>query len=112
MNYLIALLIFAALTTANWHASLAFYKATVPGSDPAALPSYGLASFVAVLFVTMTCFLPFLGGYPAGCLVWFLIAFFGIPLPPAKAAVLFGYLALNSLLTRLLALGVMSFLGI
>ena len=44
MNYLIALLIFAALTTANWHASLAFYKATVPGSDPAAAPSYRLAS--------------------------------------------------------------------
>ena len=112
MNYLIAFLIFAALTTANWHASLAFYKATVPGSDPAAAPSYRLASCVAVLFVTMTCYIPFLGGYPAGCLVWFLIAFFGIPLPPAKAAVLFGYLALNSLLTRLLALGVMSFLGI
>ena len=112
MTVLIALLIFAGLTTANWHASLAFYKATVPGSDPTALPSYDLASLVAVLFVTMTCFIPFLGGYPAGCLVWFLTAFFGLSLPPAKAIVLFGYLAMNSLLTRLLALGVMSFLDI
>ena len=60
----------------------------------------------------MTCYIPFLGGYPAGCLVWFLIVFFGIPLPPAKAAVLFGYLALNSLLTRLLVLGVLSFFNL
>ena len=112
MTVLIALAIFAALTTANWHASLAFYKATVSGSDPTALPSYRLASYAALLFVTMTCFIPFLGGYPAGCLVWFLTAFFGIPLPPARAAVLFGYLALNSLLTRLLVLGVLSFLDL
>ena len=111
MTVLIALLIFAGLTTANWHASLAFYTATVPGSDPTALPSYDLASLVAVLVVTMTCFIPFLG-YPAGCLVWFLTAFFGLSLPPGKAIVLFGTLALNSLLTRLLVLGVMSFLDI
>ena len=84
MTVPIALLIFAGLTTADRHAALAFTKATVPGSDPTASPSYDLASLVAVLFDTMTCFIPFLAGYHAGCLVWFLTAFFGLTLPHPK----------------------------
>ena len=112
MVYLIAFAIFVALSAANWHASIAFYKASVEGSDPTRSPHYGNVAFIAVALVSLTCFIPFVGGYPAGCLVWFFASFGGLALPPGQAIVLFGYLAMNSLLTRLLALGAMSCLGV
>ena len=124
MAYVLALPIFAALTAANWFASLAFYRSTFgpdsdrsPDGDPdggtiaTAAPDRGAVAAVAISLVTLTCFLPFLVGYPVGCLVWAFAAFVYLALPTGRAAVLFGYLAVNSLLSRAVVLGVMQMFG-
>ena len=122
MACVLALPIFAALTAANWFASLAFYRATFgPDSDRSpdgapdggaiATPDRGAVAAVAISLVTLTCFLPFLVGYPVGCLVWAFAAFVYLALPTGRAAVLFGYLAVNSLLSRAVVLGVMQMFG-
>ena len=117
MAYLYALPIFAALGAANGFAALAFYKSTFgpePDNAPdggtlaAADPNRGAAAAAAAIaLVTLTCYLPFVVGYPAGCLVWAFAASVYLALPPGRAAVLFAYLALNSLLSRAVVLGVM-----
>ena len=129
MACVLALPIFAALTAANWFASLAFYRSTFgPGPDrplddapdggaiATADPNRGAIAAAAIAaaaiaIVTLTCYLPFVIGYPAGCLVWAFAAFTYLALPTGRAAVLFGYLAVNSLLSRAVVLGVMQMFG-
>ena len=124
MAYVLALPIFAALTAANWFASLAFYRSTF-GPDPdgppdgepdggaiaTAAPDRGAVAASAIALVTLTCYLPFVVGYPVGCLVWAFAAFTYLALPTGRAAVLFGYLAVNSLLSRAVVLGIMQMFG-
>ena len=110
MAYVLALPIFAALTAANWFASAAFYKSTF-GPDPDPAPNRGAVAAAAIALVTLTCYLPFVVGYPAGGLVWAFAAFGYASLPTGRAAVLFGYLAVNSLLSRAAVLGVMQMFG-
>ena len=110
MACVLALPIFAALTAANWFASLAFYRATF-GPDPDGAHDRGAVAAAAIALVTLTCYLPFAAGYPAGCLVWAGAAFVYLALPTGRAAVLFGYLAVNSLVSRAVVLGVMQMFG-
>jgi hypothetical protein len=50
-------------------------------------------------------------GYIAGLVVWAVAAFTGLKLSIGRCTVLFGYLTACSFLTRLIVLGIMSFLG-
>jgi len=59
--YLGALLIFAALAAACWFVSVAVYKGTLGGPDPAAAPHYRLTAAVAIAVTSMTSFIPFPG---------------------------------------------------
>ena len=111
MVYLIALLIFIALSTACWAASVAQYKSTLDAPDPAAAPDHESTPAVAVGAATLTCFIPFPAGYVAGLVVWGVAAFCGLGLSAGRAAVLFGYLAASSFIARLVVLGVMDMLG-
>ena len=107
MVYVVALIIFAALTAVCWFVSVACYRSTFSGPDPAAAPAYRAVAAVAVGVVTLTCFVPSPWGYLLGLGVWAIAAFGGLALPPGKAAVLTGYLAAASAAERLAVLGVL-----
>ena len=111
MVYLLALLIFAALSAACWVVSVACYRGTVAGSDPAAAPDYATTAAAAIGVVSLTSFIPFPFGYLAGLVVWAVAAFTGLGLSAGRAAVLFLYLAAGSFVTRLVALGVLELTG-
>lgn len=111
MAYVIALLIFVALSAASWYVSVALYKSTFDAPDPAAAPDHADTPGVAVGAATLTCFVPFPFGYLAGLVVWGVAAFGGLGLSAGRAAVLFGYLAASSLVARLAVLGVMEMIG-
>jgi len=112
MAYLLALLIFIALSAACWFVSLSVYKSTVGGPDPTAAPSYRVSAVAAVGATALTSFIPFPGGYLAGLVVWAVAAFGGLGLSAGRAAALFAYLAVGSFVTRLLVLGFMEMFGL
>lgn len=106
MPYVLALLIFAALSAATWYVSMACYKSTYHGSDP----NNSTVAACAIGAVTLTCFVPFPFGYFAGLVVWAVAVYGFLTLPTARATVLLGYLAAASVVTRLIVLGVLSVL--
>ena len=107
MAHLAALLIFAALAAASWYGCVACYKSTFPGGpDPTAAPNYRVISFWVIAAVGVTGLMPFPVGYYAGVVAW-ASAFGLLGLPSGRAAVLTGYLAVASVVTRLVILGVL-----
>jgi hypothetical protein len=112
MVYLIAWLIFAALAAACWSVSIACLRGTAGEADAAAVPNRPLTALAVIFGVSLASFLPFPLGWVAGLLVWGVAAFAGLGLPVGRAAVLFAYLAVGSLVTRLLVLGVLAMFGI
>jgi hypothetical protein len=105
--YLVAFLIFVALTAACWFVSVALYKNTLGDAPPKELPNSTTTAAVAVGAAALTSFIPFPGGYVAGLGVWAVAAFAGLGLLAGRAAVLFAYLAVTSLVARLATLGVL-----
>ena len=105
--YVTAFIVFAAMTAACWFVSVSVYKSTVDHPDVAALPNYLKVALLAVLMVTLTSFIQFPGGYFAGVAVWAVATFAGLGLSTARAAILFAYLAVSSLVSRLVVLGIM-----
>jgi hypothetical protein len=105
---LVALLIFAALAAASWYVCVACYRSTFPdGPDPAAAPNYRVISFWVIAAVGVTGLMPFPVGYVAGVIAWASAVFGFLELPAGRAAVLTGYLAVASVVTRLVILGVL-----
>ncbi len=111
MVYLLALLIFVALSAACWFVSVACYRSTVAGSDPAAAPDYATTAAVAIGVASLTSFIPFPFGYLAGLVVWGVAVFGNLGLSAGRAAVLFLYLAASTYAARLVVLGVMEMMG-
>ena len=108
MTRLVALLIFAALAAASWYISMAWYKSTFPdGPDPTAAPNYRVISFWVIAAVGVTGLMPFPVGYVAGVVAWASAVFGFLELPAGRAAALTGYLAVASIVTRLVILGVL-----
>jgi hypothetical protein len=110
--YLAAFVIFAGLAAGCWFTSVALYRGTLAGHDPAAVPDYYATAAMAVLFVALASFIPFPPGYFAGIAAWSFAVFGWLKLPVGRSAALLGYLAATSLVARLLILGIMSFFGI
>jgi hypothetical protein len=106
--FLAALAIFAALTIATWWVSIACYRSTLAGPDPAADRNYPAARACAVALVTLTCLVPMPVGYFAGVAAWASAVYGLLDLPGWRAAVLVAYLAAWSAVTRLVILGVLS----
>jgi hypothetical protein len=111
MAYLLALLIFVALSATCWFVSLACYRGTIAGSNPAAAPDYPTTAAAAVGVTALTSFVPFPFGYLASLVVWAVAAFGGLGLSAGRAAALFAYLAASSFVARLVVLGVMEMVG-
>lgn len=111
MPYLVALLIFVALSAACWFVSVALYRNTINDTTLTTSPDYTTTAAVAVGVAALTSFVPFPGGYVAGLVVWAVAAFGGLCLNVGRAAVLFAYLAASSLAARLVVLGVMDMTG-
>lgn len=107
MVYLVALLLFIALSAACWFVSIALYKHTVAGSDPSAAPDYSTTAATSIGVCALTSFVQFPFGYLAGLVVWAMAAFGGLGLSAGRAAVLFAYLATTSFVARLVVLGFM-----
>lgn len=106
MVYLLALVMFLGLSAACWVVSVACYRGTVAGSDPAAAPHYRTTAAAAIGGAAVTSFVPFPAGYVLGLIAWGLAAFAGLGLGARRATVLFLYLAAGSYVTRLVVLGV------
>ncbi len=111
MAHLGALLIFLALSGTCWVVSVALYRGTVGGPDPAAAPAYRPVAAAAVA-AALTSFLPLPHGYLGGLVGWAAAAVGGLGLPPGRAAVLFLYLAASSFVSRLAVRGFMDLFGI
>src|SRR5690349_12171090 len=111
MVYLAALLIFVALSAACWFVSVAVYRSTVGGPDPAAGPYYRTTAALAVGAAALTSFVQFPGGYYLGLVGWAAAAFGGLGLPARRAAVLFLYLAASSFLARMAVGGLTDLFG-
>ena len=111
MLYLLALLIFVALSAACRFGSVALCRGTLAGPDPAASPGYPTTATAAVGAAALTSFVPFPAGYLAGLVVWAVGAFAGLGQTAGRAAVLLASLAASSFAARLVVLGVMEILG-
>ncbi|WP_157369251.1 hypothetical protein [Zavarzinella formosa] len=109
MVYLAALLVFVVLKTACWLVSVAVFRNTFNGPDPALVPSYRTTAMVAIGAAALASFIPFPAGYVLGLAVWAWAVFGRLGLKTGKAVVLFGCLAAASFVSRLVVLGVMDF---
>ena len=107
MVFVVAFLIFAALSAATWSVSVACFKATY-GEDPG--PGGGGRPGSAVSGVRRRGrhpergFVPFPAGYVAGLIIWAVAAYGFLGLPTGRASVLVGYLAAASVVSRLVVL--------
>lgn len=111
MVYLLALAIFVGLSAACWFVSASLCHSTTGDPAPTVSPDHAGTATAAIGLTALTSFVPFPFGYIAGLVVWGVAAFGGLGLGAGRAAVLFGYLAVTSLVARLVVLGVMSAIG-
>lgn len=112
MVLFVALVIFVFLAWATWAVSAACYRSTFTESaDLTADPNYSTASGCAIAAVAVTSFVPFPFGYVVALVIWAAAVFGGLGLSRGRAAVLFGYLAVWSVVSRLVVLGVLSALA-
>lgn len=111
MPYLIALLLFVVLSAACWFVSVALYKNTLDDVTMTDSPDSTTTAAVAIGVAAVTGFIPFPGGYVAGLVVWAVAAFAGLGPNVGRAAVLFAYLAVSSLVGRLVVLGALDLVG-
>ncbi len=109
MTYLLAILIFLAITTVTWFVAVAIYQSLLGGPDLRHDANFGGAACASILLVTLVTPVPFPAGYLLSLVVWWLAAktFLALPLP--RAVVLFLVLAALSFLSRLAILGVLDF---
>jgi hypothetical protein len=109
MVFVVAILIFAALSAATWYVSVACFKSTYGDSLGAtAVSDRATVALCAIGAVTLTCFIPFPAGYVAGLFAWAVAVYGFLDLPTGRASVLVGYLAAASVVSRLVVLGVLS----
>ena len=66
MVYLLALLIFVALSAACWFVSVACYRSSVAGPDPAAAPHYRTTAAAAIGVAAVTSFVTWSGWQGGG----------------------------------------------
>ena len=111
MVYLLALAIFVGLSAACWFVSASLCHSTTGDPAPTASPDHHGTATAAIGLAALTSFVPFPFGYLAGLVVWGVAAFGGLGLTTGRAVVLFGYLAVSSLVARLVVLGVMGWAG-
>jgi hypothetical protein len=109
---LVALAIFAGLSWATWAVAVACHRSTfTSGPDVTADPNYSTATAGAIAAVTLTCVIPFPFGYFAGLVAWAAVVYGLLSLPGGRAAALVGYLAVLSVVSRLVVLGVLTALA-
>ena len=107
MVYVAAFLIFAALSAGSWYAAVALDQATTKDGELTCHRDYSATSVIVILAVTLSCFFSFPKDFYLGALAWGIAVYASLKLPRSKGAVLFAYLTLASLLTRIFVLGVM-----
>ena len=107
MAYFFALLIFAGLSAGSWFAAVALYQATWNDGELTARPDYSTISTVVIIAVTMSCFFPAPAGFYLSLFSWGVAVFASLELSWGRGAVLFAYLSMASLLSRILILGTM-----
>jgi len=107
--YLLALLIFAAFSAGSWFLSVAAYRSTVSGHDPAETPHYYRIASIAVTLVSLVCFLPYPSGLGLSLIIWGFAVFGFRAIPAPRRVLLFVYLSVASVLERLIVLGVLDF---
>jgi hypothetical protein len=109
MNYLLAVLIFLAITTVTWFVAVAIYQSLLGGPDLRHDANFVGATCASILLVTLVTPVPFPAGYLLSLVVWWLAAknFLVLTLPRAVALILI--LAGLSFLSRLAILGVLNY---
>ena len=109
MVLLVALLIFVFLAWATWAVSAACYRSTFTDStDLTTDPNYSTASGCAIAAVGVLSFIPMPVGFFVALISWGAAVYGGLNLTRGRAAVLFGYLAAWSVVSRLVVLGVLA----
>ena len=112
MVFLVALAIFAGLSWATWAVAIACHCSTfTSGPDVRADPNYSTVTTCAIAAVTLTCVIPFPLGYFAGLIAWASAVYGFLNLTGGRATALVGYLAVLSVVSRLVVLGVLSALA-
>jgi hypothetical protein len=109
MAYLGALLIFLLATVVTWFMAVALYHFLAGGSDLRQNPIFVAASAVTIVLVTLASFMPFPAGYLVSLVFWWLAANNILELSRWRALLLFVILAVLSIVSRLVMLGVLNF---
>ena len=109
MTYLLALLIFLAITTVTWFVGVAVHQSLLGGPDLRHDANFGGATCASILLVTLATPVPFPAGYLLSLVIWWLAARNFLALPVPRAVALFLILAALSFLSRLAILGVLDY---
>jgi len=103
----LAILIFAVISAACWFVSVAVYRSSVTGHDPATVPNYDAVVGWTVAAATLSCFAPIPAGFFAGLAIWAVAVFGFITIPVSRRVLLFVYLAIASVFARLIVGGIL-----
>lgn len=110
MAYLIALLIFGALSAACWFGAVHALGQLRGDTGLKAKPDYSTVAAVAIAAQTMMCFVPFPGGLYLGLAVWGIAVFASLEMGAKDGTILWGLLTAASLIQRVLITGVLEML--
>ena len=107
MAFFLAILIFAVISAGCWFVSVAVYRSSVTGHDPAAVPNYDAVVGWTVAASTLSCLAPIPVGFFAGLAIWAVAVFGFITIPVPRRILLFVYLAIASVFARLIVGGIL-----
>jgi len=103
----LAILIFAVLSAGCWFISVAVYRSSVTGHDPATVPNYDAVVGWTIVAATLSCFAPIPAGFFAGLAIWAIAVFGFVTIPSPRRILLFVYLAITSVFARLIVGGIL-----
>ena len=107
MAIFLAILIFAVISAACWFVSVAVYRSSVTGHDPAAVPNYGAIVGWTIAAATISCLVPNPAGFIAGLVIWAMAVLGYVTIPAPRRLLLLVFLAIASMFARLIVVGIL-----
>ena len=107
MDFFLAILIFVVLSVGCWFVAVAVYRSSVTGHDPAGVPNYDRTVAATITATTLSCFASIPVGFFASLAIWAVAVFGFVTIPMSRRVLLFSYLAIVSVLSKLMVAGIL-----
>ncbi len=107
MTFFLALFLLFGIAAATWAVGLALYQYLLGGPDLRDHPNFLAQSAVPLVVIAAWSFAPFPYGYFLSLVLWWVMVKLIFELPWPRAVVLFLILAVLSIVSRLIILGVL-----